>query len=166
MVAGVAVAECHACAGLWLTNSAFSRLARQACSQAGAVDHLLVSPSVAVAACAETHEGPWRYRKCPECGILMNRRNYGPGSGVVVDMCRSHGVWFDAEELPAILDWIRRGGPAQTEQERTAERLRTDRYRQALAAKPIGGAAHEHPSSPGNPILDFAHMLIELSRWF
>ena len=40
----------------------------------------------------------------------MTRRNYGRDSGVILDMCREHGIWFDAEELARILVWIRAGG--------------------------------------------------------
>jgi Zn-finger nucleic acid-binding protein len=29
---------------------------------------------------------------------------------VLLDSCREHGVWFDANELDAILGWIRKGG--------------------------------------------------------
>lgn len=46
----------------------------------------------------------------------MHRRNYGfrqgrGGSGIVIESCRTHGVWFDPAELTGILNWIRRGGP-------------------------------------------------------
>ena len=40
----------------------------------------------------------------------MQRRAYGQGSGVVIDTCRDHGIWFDAEELHHILAWILKGG--------------------------------------------------------
>ncbi len=40
----------------------------------------------------------------------MNRVNYARISGIVVDVCKSHGTWFDAHELPALLDFVRRGG--------------------------------------------------------
>ena len=54
--------------------------------------------------------GDWRYRKCPQCADLMNRHNLGRGSGVIVDTCGTHGVWFDNEELHSLLDWVHRGG--------------------------------------------------------
>jgi hypothetical protein len=40
----------------------------------------------------------------------MNRRQYARGSGIIIDVCRKQGMWFDAEELAAVLDWISRGG--------------------------------------------------------
>ena len=50
------------------------------------------------------------YRPCPLCEEMMNRRNYGGTSGVIIDLCKIHGIWFDADELARILVWIRSGG--------------------------------------------------------
>ena len=67
-----------------------------------------------------------RYRPCPECSVFLLRHHYGRRGGIVIDVCRKHGIWFDAEELPRILDWIRRGGlaQAQAELDREAELTR------------------------------------------
>lgn len=67
---------------------------------------------------------------------MMNRKNYGKGSGVVVDVCKQHGTWFDADELPAILRWVEEGGlrkAAQIEQDRERQdrRLAADRAARA-----------------------------------
>ncbi len=56
----------------------------------------------------------WSYRPCAICGELMNRRNYGRDSGIIIDVCGDHGVWFDADELARILTWIRAGGGRKT----------------------------------------------------
>jgi hypothetical protein len=56
---------------------------------------------------------PVRYRPCPECAQLMNRKNFGGSSGVVVDICSLHGAFFDRGELPRVLDFVRRGGLAK-----------------------------------------------------
>jgi Zn-finger nucleic acid-binding protein len=40
----------------------------------------------------------------------MNRINFARCSGVVVDVCRGHGTWFDREELSRIVEFIRGGG--------------------------------------------------------
>ena len=57
-----------------------------------------------------TTERPVRYIKCPECGKLMNRVNFGSTSGVVVDQCKSHGIWLDNGELVHLMEWKRAGG--------------------------------------------------------
>lgn len=53
---------------------------------------------------------PVRYRACPTCAQLMNRKNFGGVSGIVVDVCSRHGTFFDAGELPRVLDFVKRGG--------------------------------------------------------
>jgi Zn-finger nucleic acid-binding protein len=40
----------------------------------------------------------------------MNRSNYGGGSGVIVDACGPHGVFFDRGELTKIVDFLEKGG--------------------------------------------------------
>ncbi len=40
-----------------------------------------------------------RYLACPICGDRMNRSLFGKRSGIVVDVCKMHGTWFDADEL-------------------------------------------------------------------
>ena len=51
-----------------------------------------------------------RYFPCPQCAQLMNRMNFAKCSGVIVDVCRGHGSWFDRDELRAIIEFIRAGG--------------------------------------------------------
>jgi len=61
---------------------------------------------------------PMRKRRLPPSGAIDLadlsrsdvRRNFGRLSGVIIDVCRNHGVWFDDDELSRILDWTRRGG--------------------------------------------------------
>jgi Zn-finger nucleic acid-binding protein len=40
----------------------------------------------------------------------MNRANFGRVSGVIIDVCRPHGAWFDRGELGAIRRFLRSGG--------------------------------------------------------
>jgi Zn-finger nucleic acid-binding protein len=56
------------------------------------------------------------YLPCPECAQLMNRKNFGGKSGIVVDVCTLHGVWFDATELAAVLAYVESGGPVEVKQ--------------------------------------------------
>lgn len=44
----------------------------------------------------------------------MNRVNFGRRSGVIVDVCRAHGTWFDAGELVAALEFVAQGGLADS----------------------------------------------------
>ena len=72
----------------------------------------------------------------------MNRRNYGYASGAIVDFCRAHGIWFDADELPRILDFIEQGGLVAVRAERARDSELTDTLRptevkQAVSAVPL-----------------------------
>ncbi|MFO0571805.1 MAG: zf-TFIIB domain-containing protein [Polyangiaceae bacterium] len=69
---------------------------------------------------------PLRYVPCPMCAEIMTRRNFGRTSGVIVDVCGRHGVWFDRGELPRVLDFVEAGGLALL-RERQAEEARESR---------------------------------------
>lgn len=82
-------------------------------------------------------EPPVRYLRCPGCGKTMNRKAFGRISGVVVDVCRPHGVWFDAGELSQVLAFVARGGlevARQKEAEELVESVRRARHDQMRAA--------------------------------
>ncbi len=51
-----------------------------------------------------------KYFKCPRCSNLMWRINYMHHSGVIVDKCREHGVFFDKGELEKAVEFIKLGG--------------------------------------------------------
>ncbi|HNX69161.1 MAG TPA: zf-TFIIB domain-containing protein [Candidatus Omnitrophota bacterium] len=53
---------------------------------------------------------PVRYVPCPVCQNLMNRKIWGSYSGVVVDTCSDHGVWYDEGELQKVKEYIQLGG--------------------------------------------------------
>jgi Zn-finger nucleic acid-binding protein len=91
-------------------------------------------------------ESPMRYVACPVCRDMMTRRNFGRSSGVIVDVCVSHGVFFDRGELPRVLDFVEAGGLAPARQRegeaatqsRGRERLqRIEKLQEAMHA-PVG----------------------------
>jgi Zn-finger nucleic acid-binding protein len=53
-----------------------------------------------------------RYLPCPACAQPMNRRNIGGTSGIIVDYCGHHGVWFHPGALPRLLGLVAQGGLA------------------------------------------------------
>jgi Zn-finger nucleic acid-binding protein len=63
---------------------------------------------------------PVRYRKCPACGELMLRKNFRESSGVVVDVCAAHGVWFDRGELAKVIEFASTGALAEADRRITA----------------------------------------------
>jgi Zn-finger nucleic acid-binding protein len=70
----------------------------------------------------QPHELKVEYRRCPECRERMNRRQFLPGSGVIIDECPAHGVWLDLTERQRILVFARSGGAAQALQRMKDER--------------------------------------------
>lgn len=137
--AGHVVLECVRCGGLWVAAPVLRLLEQEAQRTVSPVapgEVRVARPS------ALEQRGPF-YRKCPICGEVMQRRNYGAISGVIVDVCKAHGVWFDEGELEAVLQWVRSGGlrrAAERERMRLEEAAR-DARRAAREAARAGGQA-------------------------
>jgi hypothetical protein len=56
----------------------------------------------------------------------MLRRNFRRSSGVILDVCREHGTWLDADEIEEIAGFILSGGQTSAvldEEHRRAEAL-------------------------------------------
>ena len=123
---------CVKCDGLWLGVATFENICADRERQSAVLGFLenrtvRSNPLTKIA-----------YVPCPDCGQLMNRNNFAKASGVIVDICKQHGVWFDADELPSIIEFVQKGGMEiarqrdrnQLEQER--DKLRDDQRRQAM----------------------------------
>ncbi len=104
--------QCTDCGGLWLDHTVFDALTaeRERQSSVGAALSRMPSPAVT----PDTREV--KYLKCPECETLMHRKNFARCSGVIVDVCTAHGIWFDRDELSQIMDFIRLGGMEKARQ--------------------------------------------------
>jgi len=126
-VGGLATHSCLACGGLWLDREAFEGLAGSQERQ-GSVLGALPVPSAPPAAALE----PVQYRPCPACGQRMNRMNYARRSGVVLDVCKTHGLWFDRDELRRVLAFVGDGG-LERARERELEDLKEARREADLA---------------------------------
>jgi len=126
-IGDVAVLECGLCAGFWLGTGIFGNLIEKASHGVSGLDSCLSAASRRSRPLDPTEQNGPRYRPCPFCGKLMNRRNYARRSGVIIDACNDHGVWFDADELPRILAWVRAGGQAEAEQQEADETARQER---------------------------------------
>ncbi len=162
------VLECPGCAGLWLDAEAFRRFLDAARADEAGARLPGGGPAVAGAVAAPggaagRQAGPM-YRKCPICASMMARRNFGRRSGVIVDRCNDHGLWFDAAELERILAWVRAGGEREAaarrkeEQAAAARRSYFDRKldQQAGRATPGGltGATGTALATGGPDLLD------------
>ncbi len=128
------VQECQLCAGLWIESRVFEELTKGAEAKASVDDSTRRAPR-------ETNpQTKWSYRKCPDCGAMMQRRHYARRSGVIIDVCRKDGIWFDADELQQILAWIRGGGLKEARQRSKEEDRQSDARREiAAASQPSAG---------------------------
>ena len=133
--------ECQLCAGLWIESRVFQELVKKA-QQRELVDAAVLASAGKESSPPEEDaaRAKWSYRPCPQCGKMMQRRNYARRSGVIIDVCRSDGIWFDADELQSILEWIHEGG-LQTARARAGEAHREQeaRVKIAKASQPSAG---------------------------
>ncbi|HJW72201.1 MAG TPA: zf-TFIIB domain-containing protein [Geothrix sp.] len=141
------VLACQGCGGLWLDRAMFEQLGASR-EQQGAVLGALPAPDApATATMAEV-----RYRPCPSCHQRMNRVNYAKRSGVVLDVCKAHGIWFDQDELRRVLAFIAGGG---------LERARARELEDLNDAKRTAVPFPEHPSSS----YEFSQQLPTSGAW-
>ena len=108
--------ECPRCGGMFVPKEKLATLLTGA-EVSGAV------PDAAVAiARASRPPDEIRYLPCPLCHGSMNRINFGRVSGVIVDVCRVHGTWFDVGELTRVVAFMGAGGGARTRAREAEER--------------------------------------------
>jgi Zn-finger nucleic acid-binding protein len=128
--------ECSHCLGLWLDPATFEKICANREQQSvvlGAASlhssrHSPVTPKVS-------------YVPCPDCHELMNRANFARCSGVIVDLCKQHGIWFDRDELSKIIEFIRNGGMQLS---RSKEKAQLDEERRRIQQEQL---ALEHQRS-------------------
>ena len=87
---------CRECCGVWVAREVVEVLGAR--KRADLLPLWIGSPLYAVGQ-------PGRF--CPACGALMERKACGE---TVLEICCSHGVWFDREELDHFMGWLRDRG--------------------------------------------------------
>jgi Zn-finger nucleic acid-binding protein len=103
------------------------------------------------------------YIPCPACSTLMNRKNFGEMSGVIVDICRQHGTWFDLGELPRVLAFVAAGGLERSRQRAEEEDARSKRAAHVAAtviAMPV--SSHDASVTYSSGASSLAHMFVDL----
>jgi Zn-finger nucleic acid-binding protein len=118
------VLECASCLGLWLKTSAFEKICADKEQQSAVLGNASLADVDRTTSATKV-----TYIPCPECSQLMNRANFARCSGVIIDLCKQHGIWFDRDELSHIVEFIRAGG---MEAMRAKEKLALEEERQKL----------------------------------
>lgn len=111
------VHECGKCHGLWVENAVFEQICADRERQSAALGRA----SANFRPGGQRFETSVRYVPCPVCSHLMHRMNFAKCSGIVVDACRTHGTWFDRDELQHIVEFIRAGGMDLAREKEKAE---------------------------------------------
>ena len=155
--------ECAQCGGLWLDPESLQKLANAREESAGVVSALAARvPLNAIA------PDVVRYIPCPRCDKLMNRSNFARFSGVILDVCKSHGVWLDRGELQRVLGFVESGGLTVARAREREELIEEQRRLTALRDRPqpMGGATFSmtpgmaaHVSSSAAPETVFDRLL-------
>ena len=134
--------ECPQCEGLWVDVESFNNI----CADREQQSAVLGAASPAPSSELKTDESRVRYVPCPECGQLMNRINFARCSGVVVDVCKGHGTWFDRDELRQIVEFIRAGG---LEASRARELTKIEEERRALQQEQLAASLNQNSLGSG-----------------
>jgi Zn-finger nucleic acid-binding protein len=132
VIGGSNLRECPHCEGIWTDTETLRKICvdqEQQAAVLGMATHLPANDSGEQAT-------EIRYLPCPVCGELMNRVNFANCSNVVVNVCRSHGTWFDRDELRRIVEFIRDGG-LEKERNRELEELGEKRRTASAIQVPI-----------------------------
>lgn len=130
-------ADCARCGGRWFDRGEVER----------ALD-LTVPPRSAVGpppGASTPAAGSVRYVPCVRCGSRMGRRALAPKSGVVVDMCREHGLWFDAGLFDRFASFLAAGGLA--------------------AARDLEDAPPRHPADAPSSSAPLGVLGLPVGRW-
>jgi Zn-finger nucleic acid-binding protein/ribosomal protein L40E len=143
-VGDLEVRECHACGGLWLDRTVFEQLGASRERQ-GAVLGALPSPTAPPVVSLEAIQ----YRPCPACRQRMNRVNYARRSGVVLDVCKEHGIWFDKDELRRVLAFISEGGLDRAREQEIAELKEAKRAAVQLPGHPASSTEFAEQMNAG-----------------
>ncbi|MBI2393375.1 MAG: zf-TFIIB domain-containing protein [Deltaproteobacteria bacterium] len=153
---GTPLDECTACAGVFVDAWILDRLvdARDA----------RISLAVSLPVRARHRESEVRYLKCPRCAAQMNRKIFGRSSGIVVDVCKSDGIWFDAGELVSVLEFIEGGGLERARERELAERAeeaRRDKVRRDLERPSILARTNASVSSRSELASELVAAIVE-----
>lgn len=141
LVSDLVLDECGRCWGLFLDRLAKRLLAEHNVDRAEALFAALANGPEPSGPPADKPQ-----LACPVCQSAMQRKLSATGAGVVIDICKSHGTFFDGGELHKLLAFarrqaleqaaVRREDPHEDERQEPHDPART-----AVAMLALGGAA-------------------------
>jgi Zn-finger nucleic acid-binding protein len=147
--------ECQRCSGLWMEAADFDRVCSDAEAQSAASGFSHIP--------AQFNDDEEYYPRCPECPERMSRQNFARRSGIMINICRAHGVWLDGDELRQVIEFIRAGG---MDRARDLEKQQLESARRRLADERRAASADSmrYSEPPGNLAADLVWGIF--SFWF
>ena len=157
------VLECPHCSGLWIDTDTFNEICADREKQAAVIpENTQKLPPVTA---ADFSLDSVRYVPCPTCKQLMNRMNFAHESGVILDICKAHGVWFDREELRRIVEFIRGGGlEASRERDREDWKAEERKLNALSRTQTPGEGLYLAPGAPPQPFYA-GSLLVDLAAF-
>ena len=131
---------------------------------------MLTSLGAGVGPARVLDQGKVRYVHCAVCDKVMNRVNFGKMSGIIIDVCKNDGVWFERDELRGVLQFVANGGIDRmraTEAERKASQRSAIGLDPGISVNtstlssnfsipfPSGGASNAHSGDLASATLNF-----------
>jgi Zn-finger nucleic acid-binding protein len=166
-IRGLLVHQCGSCRGTFVDSANLRKL-----------EELEAPPATVAIAPGRIpkggrHAAPVVYIRCPGCAEVMNRIQFGRFSGIVVDVCREHGTFFDADEMERAREFIAAGGleaakkrvaeeTAAEDREARAARRKAARKAGKASAAAVATAAVAPATTPEDALWYVAR---ELRRW-
>lgn len=146
--------ECSQCGGVFVEAWILDRLAE--------AREARLSLAISLPERPLHRETEVRYLRCPRCQTLMNRKIFGRSSGIAVDVCKTHGMWFDAGELAAVINFIEGGGLERARAK--AEQERADEARKLKTQRAVAAVSDDGPSSMRSELA--AEIVRSLLEWW
>jgi Zn-finger nucleic acid-binding protein len=161
LVGNHSIHGCTQCGGLWVKKDIFQDICTREESQEAVLGYSTPAPPA-----QDVKKVQRVYIPCPECGKLMNIKNFAGCSGVILDWCSKHGSWFDRQELHRIVTFIRGGGMRkarareQSQLQEEKERLRTQEFQMAaLGRRPDADFGGIESQSVSDPVMQFLNRM-------
>ncbi|MBK9071143.1 MAG: zf-TFIIB domain-containing protein [Myxococcales bacterium] len=164
LVGDVCLEQCERCHGIFVDRSAIEQILQD--REQARADAILGALPRGDAPAPTVPPGGKLYIPCPDCKTMMNRTQFADGARIIVDVCRTHGTWFDSGELPRMVDFVQTGGLEQAAKRRL-EREKQNITRQAeearrLAALPADVGYTRNSQARGPSLGDIADILKSL----
>ncbi len=139
------ISQCNECRGCFVAASDWSEVVSRLCAGDGELGVFVppppgkeLTPEQRLASC-----------KCPVCDRPMERARFGAKSPIAIDVCSTHGDWFDSPELVACAQYVQvreARGNTLSEEELAEERawrraMAEARYKQDLGVSHVATIA-------------------------